>query len=148
MVKKKLKKKSLKRAKINKMSRSKRPAKKMLKKLKPVLELRSESEAERRVNPRLPICARVLWGREERYFFSRDLSASGAFLLTDHPPAINEVVEIQFSVQFVPEPIHCFAKVVRHEENAGRATGFGVEFVEVHPQLRSTLARIHQSMTN
>ena len=103
------------------------------------------SGEERRANPRLPICARVMWGREEKYFFSRDLSASGAFLLTDHPPALDQTVEMQFSVQFMPEPINCLAKVVRHESSEGRAVGFAVEFVQIHPEFRRKLEDIHGS---
>ena len=103
---------------------------------------------ERRHHPRLPICARVRWGDQtdpkvvktvERYFFTRDLSRSGLFLLTDHPPPLGEMVSVDLAVQYLKESVHLRGKVVRHESDEGRAIGCGVKFMDQDPEFNRVM---------
>lgn len=106
------------------------------------IPVQRERRKEQRVQPRLPICARVSWGSFEdsieRYFFTRNVSASGAFLLSDSPPPIGERIDMEISIQYSPQPIAMSGKVVRHEADAqGRAVGCGVHFSEPNPQMNN-----------
>lgn len=110
---------------------------------------------ERRINARLPIAARVYWqqesavnGREEveRYYFTRDLSSSGLFLMTDHPPPLFCEIDIQLSIQFLKDPVHLRGEVVRHESQEGRAVGFGVKFLENPQRLKLLMDELHRAL--
>jgi len=73
-----------------------------------------ERRSERRHSPRLPICARVRWGNiseNEQFFFTRDISTGGLFLLTDHPPPLQAKLSIELSIQYYREPIRLEADV-------------------------------------
>ena len=104
---------------------------------------------EKRAHPRLPICARVVWGKEqkqEKYFFTSDLSATGLFLITDHPPPVGEELQMELSIPSVKEIFTIKGVVARWEGQEGRALGCGVKFTFINPQISVMIGEIFQKV--
>lgn len=138
-----------------KVQPKKKAAKPRAKKTASPLAIGIDRRTERRINARLPIAARVYWQQEseahgrqevERYYFTRDLSSSGLFLLTDHPPPLFCEIDIQLSIQFMKDPVRLRGEVVRHESQEGRAVGFGVKFLENPERLKLLMDQLHRAL--
>jgi hypothetical protein len=105
-----------------------------------------ERRLERRLSPRLPICARVRWGNVENYYFTRDISQGGLFLLTNHPPPLHKKLLIELSIQYLKEPLRLEAQTVRYESDQGRAVGCGVRLIKTNQKLNTFLKGMGSAM--
>jgi c-di-GMP-binding flagellar brake protein YcgR len=99
---------------------------------------------ERRRHPRYPVelsaFYRVLWTPTGDRFAENDpsetgrienISAGGLFIVTGRPYPISTLMEIQFDLPSVPEPVAAFAMVVwRHDRSVGRY-GHGLHFSHI-----------------
>lgn len=68
---------------------------------------------------------------DERYYFVRDLSEAGAFVLGDEVPAIESTMKLSLTLRFVSSPVEIDAKVVRHGHG-----GFAVAFPRLSESAR------------
>jgi len=103
------------------------------------------SIVNRRSHPRLPICARVIWGKKEKkeqYFFTSNISGAGLYLISDHPPPLHEELDLEISIPSIRQTFKLKGKVMRWEGKGGRAVGCGVKFQQVNPQLSHMIQEI------
>lgn len=99
---------------------------------------------DRRRHPRYPVelsaFYRVLWAPTGNRFEENDpsekgrienISAGGLFIVTGRAYPISTLMELQFDLPSVPEPISAFAMVVwRHDRSVGRY-GHGLHFSHI-----------------
>jgi len=101
---------------------------------------------ERRKYPRIKLITKVAHIREDKfhYFYSRDLSAGGIFLETDHPYPVGTELELEFPLPEVSERIRIKGKVVRvvetSEQYKGKTPGMGIQFEEMDSETSALLA--------
>ncbi len=67
-----------------------------------------------------------------------EVSATGAFVLTDLLLPVGSPVEIAFALPRTEDDIVAHGRVIRVEERGGRA-GMGIEFNRMAPEARATL---------
>ena len=58
-----------------------------------------------------------------RFYFVKDLSEIGAFLITGTSPPIGAKLDLSFSIRLVKESVDVVASVIRHDDR-----GFAVKF--------------------
>lgn len=100
----------------------------------------STSPLERRAHARLavPLHVRVLAGKKEVELAARDISRSGIFLFSPHPPGpVGTVISLRLSLTAGIKPVDVKAEIVRvvldPEDKKGGVLGFGAHFVELSP---------------
>jgi len=96
---------------------------------------------ERRKYPRIKLITKVAHIREDKfhYFYSRDLSAGGIFLETDHPYPVGTELGLEFPLPEVSERIRVKGKVVRVVETSEQYKG-GIKFEEMDSETSALLA--------
>jgi hypothetical protein len=93
---------------------------------------------ERRHAPRLPVCAEinmVVNGRES-YFYTKDISATGAFVISDLFPRLGTSIEMHVSIPFMDGLMKVVGEVVRHQDYKDKdkyrnLRGIGILFKEI-----------------
>jgi uncharacterized protein (TIGR02266 family) len=90
-----------------------------------------EPFAEKRQYPRAPIgvIIRVQTGETSRHYYSRNISAGGAFLLADEPLAEETRIAVEVYLPLVPQPVRATAEVVWVQRQ--EPTGFAIQFKEI-----------------
>ncbi|MFC2172526.1 PilZ domain-containing protein [Acidobacteriota bacterium] len=110
---------------------------------------------EKRLYPRIPICAQVrIRGLEEefRYHYTRDLSANGVFLISEEPLPVGTELEIDISIPFIKDLIVVTGQVVRIDDYKEKETcrhlkGFAVNFVRITDKDREFLSNIADNLS-
>ena len=88
---------------------------------------------EKRKHARIPVTARVSMverGKKD-FYFTKDLSVGGIFLLTEEDIPIGTNLDLEIAVQGMKDLIKLKGKVVRAEREGEKLVGFGVQFVDV-----------------
>ncbi len=78
-----------------------------------------------------------------------NLSRGGIFIRTDHPPAMDTVVDVEVQLPDSGAPV-ISAGIVVHREEPGRSNnpGVGVQFVDASDAFRERLDRYMDSLMN
>lgn len=102
----------------------------------------------RRTSPRYPARFAVHLSRVSDFVreYSANLSAGGAFVVTDNPPDLDSVIAVVLELPGGGEPIGCKGLVVHRvtpEQARARQTdaGAGVQFLEVDDAFRARIAK-------
>ena len=101
---------------------------------------------ERRKYPRIRLIAKVQLaaGGQSHYFYSRDLSAGGIFLETEHAYPEGTRLELEFALPEIADKISLKGEVVRIERpetrQVGAVPGMGIRFLNLEPETKSMLA--------
>ena len=106
----------------------------------------SQKGSERREHKRIPMSARVTVhsNLEASFYFVRDVSEGGAFILSENPPPIGESLDCQLSREGF-DLVEVAGEVVHHETDGGKVIGCGVKFVEITPDTSAILKKIIES---
>ena len=83
----------------------------------------------------MPVCAEIntfIDGRES-YFYTKDISATGAFLISDFFPRLGSTIELYLSIPFMKGLMKIEGEVVRHQDYGEKdkyrnLRGFGIRF--------------------
>ncbi len=98
------------------------------------------SGTERRQNRRAKFIAEVVCealGRDD-VFFSRDLSAGGAFLTADEPLPLDSQVLLSFSLGPAGPAVSCSGQVVYSQPGVG----MGIQFVDPSGELKLAVKKL------
>ena len=97
-----------------------------------------KSMRDRRRFPRQEVIAYVREdkGNTNRFYFVRDLSESGAFLISPFKPPIGDLLNLEFSIRHLPEPLDIVARIIRHDDR-----GFAVTFESMSDEDRIRLRK-------
>ncbi len=102
----------------------------------------SSGNSERRQSERQPLKVPVDYSAVDAFFgeFSANINEGGIFIETDSPPEIDTLVQLQFSVPDLESPIQVVGRVawINDDKDDG-ATGMGIEFHEIQPDIRDTI---------
>ncbi len=102
----------------------------------------SSGKSERRQSERQPLKVPVDYSAVDAFFgeFSANINEGGIFIETDSPPEIDTLVQLQFSVPDLENPIQVAGRVAWiNDDKDGGATGMGIEFHEIQPGVRDTI---------
>jgi c-di-GMP-binding flagellar brake protein YcgR len=104
--------------------------------MKFVLRMPLPENMERRQTRRVEAIAYVREHPEEtnRFYYVRDISESGAFLLSSKPPEIGKIIKLLMNIRLVKETILLTTEVIRKEER-----GFAVTFIDMSEVTRKNL---------
>jgi type IV pilus assembly protein PilZ len=105
--------------------------------------------SERRATRRIAMRLAVRFGTVDhlRKEYTTNISAGGMFIRTEHPPAMNEVVQVSLALPGAGAPLDARAMVVHRvtpEEARQRGVdpGVGVQFVESDDRFRERIDQI------
>jgi Tfp pilus assembly protein PilZ len=88
---------------------------------------------------------KVKWKSAEVQFeaVTRDISPSGAFVVTNQVEPVRSVIEVELSMGQSRPAVRCFGKViwVNNGQVETFPPGFGIEFLELGDRSRGELAR-------
>lgn len=98
--------------------------------------------AERRASKRVDVTARVEIVKENnerqaQFFYTRDLSTQGLFLLCDPPLALKTTLELTIAIPGVRQLLPLKAKVVRQVKSGEK--GVGIEFYDTPEEFQLLL---------
>ncbi len=100
------------------------------------------SATERREHDRYSagLFVKIVTNRQERYFYSRNVSAGGIFLLSDRPISEETMVEMEILLPKVKCAVAAEGEVVwqRHRD----PKGFAIKFTKADQSLRQLLGRL------
>ena len=92
---------------------------------------RPEPYAEKRQYPRAPIgvIVRVQFDGQSRHYYSKNISAGGAFLLADEPLSEETRLSVELFLPMLPQPVTAIAEVVWVQRQ--EPTGFALQFKQI-----------------
>lgn len=97
---------------------------------------------ERRAAPRiaveLPICLRVASAADAVHGRSVNISKSGVFIATHHPPPIGTLIDIELELPDKKLLLHAKGQVMRHSP-PGAPPGVGVAFTDISYEAQELL---------
>ena len=105
---------------------------------------------EKRRARRLPIIAKVKWSEagEDRYCQTKDISQTGAFLVSNELPVIGKTLDLEIAVPQKGEAIQLRARIIRHEPGdnfTGRQRGFAVDFIDMGSSVEDVLKQLENN---
>lgn len=98
----------------------------------------SELGQERRAAPRAGIAAKIELRDRVEFFFTRDISSVGMFLLCNPDLVSDDLLQISIAVPEVRQLIQTEGRVVRRVFGEGQQ-GVGVEFINMPDEMRLLL---------
>ena len=90
-----------------------------------------EPFAEKRKYPRasIGVIVRIHTGDLSRHYYSKNISAGGAFLLADEPLSEETRLEVELFLPLLPQPVRASAEVVWVQRQ--EPTGFAIQFKNI-----------------
>jgi hypothetical protein len=121
--------------------------------------MKSYQGEERRLSLRMPVCAEVKANAEgsESYYYTKDISATGTFLISETFPRLGVIMEIHISFPFLPEIMKLKGEVIRHHDYKEKDVyrhlrGFGLRFLAVRERdtkvIGDILKRVQSAMAS
>ncbi len=93
---------------------------------------------DKRKHSRIPVTAKVSRttdkGKKD-FYFTKDLSAGGVYLVTDRELPVGTVLNLEISIQGIKDLLIVRGKVVRIEKREGKIEGLGVQFIDIDESL-------------
>jgi len=88
---------------------------------------------DKRKHVRVPITAKVskISEGEKKFYFTKDLSIGGVYLLTEEDIPIGTILNLEISVQGLKQLLILKGKVVRVEKKEGKTNGVGIQFIDI-----------------
>lgn len=99
---------------------------------------------DKRKHARIPITAKVtrVDGDRNDFFFTKDLSIGGVFLMSDREVPIGTIVNLELAISGVKELISIRGKVVRIEKKEGKVLGLGIQFLDVDDDVGRNIRKL------
>jgi uncharacterized protein (TIGR02266 family) len=88
---------------------------------------------DKRKHTRIPVTARVstVNGDKKDFYFTKDLSIGGVFLVTEREIPVDTVINLEISVQGISDLLRIKGKVVRIEKREDKVEGVGIKFIDM-----------------